>query len=205
MRQAFLGYTTRSLLVCVVLGAFTAAVLHLARFIGMLLLAVAPWLGSPSALIPWFAFIIVAALLVQRPGAAVLTALIGTVAGVGAMSLMAGVVVEAVFLVGRAVRRRRRGAIAPVGDRAELWLAVTAGILTGGMSYATLFTIQEFLALPAGLIVLGLVVRIVAGILYGWLAFAVVRGLLRAGFDPGGPRRARRRESTTSPSAGSPR
>lgn len=35
-------FTTRSLLVCVVLGAFTAALLHIARLVGVMFLAAAP-------------------------------------------------------------------------------------------------------------------------------------------------------------------
>lgn len=185
-------FTTRALLLCVVLGAFTAAILHLARIVGMLLLATAPWLGSPSALIPWFVMILVAAILVPRAGAALLTSLIGTIAGVGTMSLMAGIVIELVFLIARAIRRRR-GTEPEVGDRRDLWISIVAAVLVGAMSFAMLFAIKEFQALTPSLMSLGIVVRIVAGIAYGALAYAIVRGLLRAGFDPIGPGRKGRR------------
>lgn len=181
-------FTTRSLLLCVVLGAFTAAILHLARIVGMMLLATAPWLGSPSALIPWFVMILVAALLVPRAGAALLTSVIGTLAGVGTMSLMAGIVIELVFISARAIQRRR-GGIAEVGDRSGLWVSIVAAVLVGAMSFGMLFAIKEFQALTPALMSLGIVVRIVAGLAYGALAYGIVRGLLGAGFDPIGPGR----------------
>lgn len=191
-RPSFLGFTTRSLLICVVLGAATIALVHLARFVGVLLFGVAPWLGRPSALVPYFVLLIVAAILVPRAGSALLASLVATVGGIGTMALMAGIMVEIGFLIGRAVQRKRRGEIAPVGDRSWLWWSVIAGWFVGLNSFALLFTFQEFLALPPGLMLAGLGVRLVAGLIYGWLAWLIVKGLLKAGFDAAGPRKGRR-------------
>ncbi|MGB4779568.1 hypothetical protein [Microbacterium sp.] len=191
-RRAFLGFTTRSLLICVVLGAATIALVHLARVVGVLFFGIAPWLGRPSALIPYFVLLIVAAILVPHAGSALLASLVATVGGVGTMALMAGLMVEIAFLIARAVQRRRRGELAPPDDRSWLWWSIVAGWLVGLNSFALLFTFQEFLALPAGLMLAGLGVRLAAGLVYGWLGWLIVRGLLRAGFDPIGTRKGRR-------------
>lgn len=184
--------TTRSLLVCVVLGAFTAVLLHVARLVGVLFLAAAPWLGSPSALIPWFCMIIVAALLIPRFGSALITSIVGTIAGVGTMSLVGGLVVELVFFIARTIRKRGgKGTLEP-GDRAGLSWSIVAGIGVGLVSYAILFTVKEFTALPVGLILAGLRIRLVAAVVYGWLSYIIVQALLNAGFDPIGPGRRTR-------------
>lgn len=131
--------------------------------------------------------IIVAALLIPRFGPALITAIVGTVAGVGTMSLVAGLVIELVFFIARALRKR--GGKDPIkpGDRAGLYWSIIAAIGVGLASYAILFTVKEFTALPMSLILAGLGIRLVAGVLYGWLAYAIVRALLNAGFDPIGP------------------
>ncbi|MGO1567259.1 hypothetical protein [Brachybacterium sp. AOP35-5H-19] len=183
------GFTTRSLLICVVLGAATAVLIHLARFVGVLLFGAAPWLGKPSALIPYFVLLIVASLLVPRFGSALIASLVGTVVGIGTMALMAGLMVEVGFAIARSVQRRTSGELAPFGDRRWLVWAMLAGCLVGLNSFALLFTFKEFQALPAGLMLAGLGVRIVAGIAYGWLAWVTVRGLLSAGLKLDGPSR----------------
>ena len=122
--------------------------------------------------------IIVAALLIPRFGPALITAIVGTVAGL---------VIELVFFIARALRKR--GGKDPIkpGDRAGLYWSIIAAIGVGLASYAILFTVKEFTALPMSLILAGLGIRLVAGVLYGWLAYAIVRALLNAGFDPIGP------------------
>ncbi|MGO3152352.1 MAG: hypothetical protein ACTIJJ_06990 [Galactobacter sp.] len=177
-----MGITTRSLLVCVVLGAFTGVLIHLGRFVGWLTLSTAPWFGSPSALIPWYLMILVAALLIPRFGPALITGLVGTAIGVGTMALVAAVCVEIVFALAR-LARRSKGGLRP-GDRAGLWWAMSAGILAGASSYSAMFTIQEFQDLPDSLQLLGLAIRIVTGALWGWLAHLIVLGLLKAGYRP---------------------
>lgn len=184
-------FNTRSLLVCVVLGAFTGAFVHLSRVLGVMFWTTAPWLGAPAPIVPWYLMIIVAALLVPRFGSALITGFIGAVVGVGTMALLAAIVIEAVFGLFRA-QARRSGAEVAVGARRTLWWAVTAGIAAGVMSYGFMFTVQEFRVLDAGLMLVALAVRIVTGALFGWLAWLITRGLLKAGFtvEASGSRRA---------------
>lgn len=196
-QQTRVAFTTRSLLICVVLGAATAALVHVARFVGVLLFGVAPWLGRPSALIPYFILLIVAAILVPRLGSALIASLVATVGGIGTMALMAGIMVEIGFVIGRAVQRKRQGDIAPVGDRSWLLWSIIAGWLVGLNSYALLFTFKEFRELPAELMLAGLGVRLAAGLVYGWLSWVIVKGLLKAGFDPVGPKKGRRTTTET--------
>ena len=184
MSRALAGFTTRSLLVCVVLGAFTAAFVHLSRILGVLFWSIAPWLGAPAPVVPWYLMIIVAALLIPRFGSALITGIVGAVVGVGTMALLAALVIEAVFALARWGRRRRNAEPAPVGDRSGLWWGIIAGVLAGVMSYGFMFTVREFRLLDGALMVVALLIRIVSGAVFGWLAYLIVQGLLRAGFDP---------------------
>lgn len=186
MRRRFAGFSTRALLVCVVLGAFTAAFVHLSRILGVLFWSIAPWLGAPAPVVPWYLMILVAALLVPRFGSALITGIVGAIVGVGTMALLAALVIELVFWLSRVTQRRRSGRVAEVGDRSGLWWSIVAGIAAGVMSYGFMFTVKEFLLLPGDLMLLALVIRILTGALFGWLAYVIVRGLLRAGFDPDG-------------------
>lgn len=199
MRRTFAWFSTRTLLICVVLGAFTAAFVHLSRILGVLFWSVAPWLGAPAPVVPWFLMLIVAAILVPRFGSALIAGVIGAVVGVGTMALFAAIVIELVFLLGRwLVRRRHEGTLPAIGDRTWLWWGMLAGVAAGVMSYGFMFTVREFLVLPGELMLAALGVRIVTGAIFGWLAWLIVKGLLRAGFEPdAGRRRGRARTSTT--------
>lgn len=181
--------TTRSLLVTVVLGAFTAVLVHLSRIVGVALLGAAPWLGSPAPIIPWYLMIVVAALLIPHFGAALITGVIGAAAGVGTQALLSAIMIAIVFAIARAVLHRR-GQLPAVGERPWLPWALLSAVAATLPSLAILFTIKEFLLLDAGYWFASLGLRLVTGVLFGYLAYVIVRGLLRAGFEPERPRRA---------------
>ena len=187
-RAAHSRLTTRSLLACAVLGAFTAVLIHLSRFLGLALAAGAPWLSFPAPL-PWFLVIIAAALLVQRSGAALLTSFIGAVIGVGALSLCGGIVVEIVFLVARklgAAPARVTAAERARLPRSSLVIALISGVLVAAMMFGFMFLYKEFLLIPAELKIAAAAVRVALGLVYGWLAYVLVNALLRVGVDPQG-------------------
>lgn len=202
MKRTVMGFSTRSLLVCVVLGAFTAVLVHLSRILGVLFWSVAPWIGAPAPVIPWFLTIIMASLLIPRFGSALITSIIGTIAGVGAMALLAGIVTEIVFAIARATQRRRLGLVEDPGARSGLPWAVLAGVLAGVMSYGFMFQVAEFRVLSGELMLIALAIRVVTGAVWGFLAYLIVRGLLRAGLkvDPSGREGAPARTAT--PDAG---
>ncbi|MGO1770146.1 MAG: hypothetical protein ACTHZX_09355, partial [Microbacterium sp.] len=89
--------TSRALLACVILGALGAVIVHASRVLGVALQAGVPWLSFPAPL-PWFLGILIAPLLVRRVGAALLTSIVTTVAGFGALALCGGIVVELLFV-----------------------------------------------------------------------------------------------------------
>lgn len=159
--------TARPLMMCVVLGAFTALIVAVTRLLSLAIGASIPWLAYPSPT-PWFLPVIMAPLLVRRSGAAAITGLIGAVGG-GGMAFLAALVVEASVLPFRQ------------GRRLQLPWAVTAGVLIGFMTFGFMFIIPEFNAISPGLKALALGVRVVTGIGYGWLAWLLVRSLNRAG------------------------
>lgn len=177
-----LGLTTRSLMACVVLGAFTALLVHAARWIGLAVQATVPWLAFPAP-VPWFLGIIVAALLIPRAGAALITSVIGAVAGFGWTALVAGILIEAVFWI---VRRSRRGEPALVLSRRDILAALITGLLLGLMNVAFMFVYQEFRLMDDGVKVLAVAARLVLGVLYALLAIWITRLMVRAGIDPEG-------------------
>ena len=139
----------------------------LTRPLSLALAAAVPWLAYPAPL-PWFMPVIMAVLLLRLPGAALVTGVIVAVAG-GGMVLLAAVIAEAALLAGG--RGRRPGVV---------W-AIVVGMLIGVMTFAFMFVIPEFSAIDPGLKLLALGVRIVAGVVYGWLAVLLVERLRRAG------------------------
>lgn len=159
--------TARPLMMCVVLGAFTALIVALTRMLSLAVGASIPWLAYPAPT-PWFLPVIMAPLLVRRSGAAAITGLIGAVGG-GGMALLAALVVEAFVLPFRQ------------GWRLKLPWAMTAGVLIGFMTFGFMFIIPEFTAISSNLKALALAVRVVTGMGYGWLAWILVRSLNRAG------------------------
>lgn len=163
------AFTTRTLLVCVVLGAFSGVLAIASRVLGLALQTALPWLSFPAPL-PWFLGVLVAGLLVRRPGAALLASVVGAIVAFGALVVCGGIVVELVLL---ALRRLPRLAAA---------LAVGAGV--GLMSFGFMYLYPEFRLLPAELHLLGLAVRIVLCVGYGWFAWWLAVRLARAGFGP---------------------
>lgn len=176
-------FTTRALLACVVLGALGAVLALSSRFLSLTLQGTVPWLAFPAPL-PWFLSILVAALLIQRTGAALLTSIITTVLSFGALSLCAGIVVELAFLAVRRVQRRDDAGLPPTRSRFLLWWTFITATLVSLMSYGFMFLYQEFLLLDSGVKLLAFAIRTSLGLLYAWLAWLVAIGLLRAGVNP---------------------
>jgi hypothetical protein len=174
--------STRMLLACVVLGALGAAVVHAARILGLLLQGTLPWLSFPAPL-PWFLGILIAPLLTQRAGTALLTSLVTAVAGFGGLALCAGIVIEASFLLTRALGGRGT-ALPPPASRRWIGWAILAATLVSLMGFGFMFLYQEFLLLDEAVKLLALAVRLVLGVLYAWVAWALTGSVLRAGVDP---------------------
>lgn len=176
-------FSTRVLLACVVLGALGAVIVHASRLLGVALQGTVPWLSFPAPL-PWFLGILIAPLLTQRVGSALLTSVVTAVAGFGGLALCAGIVIEAAFVATRLLRGRSRAWPSP---RSAYWLgwAILAAVLASLLSFGFMFLYQEFLLLEGGVKLLALAVRIVIGVVYAWLAWAITIGLLRAGVNPG--------------------
>ncbi|MGO1852756.1 MAG: hypothetical protein ACTH0V_05035 [Microbacteriaceae bacterium] len=176
-------FSSRALLACVVLGALGAVITILSRVIGVALQGTVPWLSFPAP-VPWFLGILIAPILIRRAGAALLTSVVTAVASFGGLALCAGIVVEAAFLVTRWVRSRgEREWPAP---RSRWWLSwsLLAALLVSIMSFGFMFLYQEFVLLDGGIKILAFAVRIGLGLVYGWLAWLVVNGLIRAGVNP---------------------
>jgi ABC-type thiamin/hydroxymethylpyrimidine transport system permease subunit len=173
-------FSSRALLACVVLGA---VITILARVVGVALQATVPWLSFPAP-VPWFLGILIAPLLIRRPGAALLTSAVTAVASFGGLALCAGVVVEAVFLVTLRVRTRGGRGLPPTQSRTWLAWALLTAALVSAMSFGFMFLYREFQLLDDDVKLLALVVRVGLGLVYGWLAWLAARGLLRAGVDP---------------------
>lgn len=175
-------FPTRILLTCVVLGAFSAVIIHIARPLGLALQATVPWLAFPAPL-PWFLGILIAPLLTQRVGTALITSIVATIAGFGSLALGAGIIVEAIFIATRQIKGHEREW--PTAKK-PYWLgwALLAATVTSIFSFALMFMYQEFQHLDTNLKLLALAVRILLGALYAWLAWATTKGLLRAGINP---------------------
>ena len=163
--------TARPLMMCVVLGAFTALIVMGTRLLSLAIAATVPWLAYPAPT-PWFLAVIMAPLLVRLPGAALVTGVIGLVGG-GGMGVFAALIVEAM-----ALPFWRKERFSP------LW-AVTAGVLIGIMTFGFMFVVPEFTAIPLELKMLALAVRVLTGALYGWIAWVLVGALNRAGIGRG--------------------
>lgn len=176
-------FSTRALLACVVLGAFGAVLVHAARIVGVALQGSVPWLSFPAPL-PWFLGILIAALLVQRAGAALLTSVVTAIIGFGALALCAGIVIELAWLGARWLRGRSDAGLPPLRSRFWLWWSILAGVLVSLMSFGFMFLYQEFLLLDGGVKLLALVTRVGLGVLYAWLAWIIAVGLVRAGVNP---------------------
>ncbi len=173
-------FSSRALLACVVLGALGAVIVHLSRILGLALQATVPWLSFPAP-VPWFLGILVAPLLTQRAGAALLTSIVTTVAGFGALALCAGVVIDLTFM---STQRIRAHGWPPARSPFWLWWAIFASLLVSAMSFGFMFLYQEFFLLDTGLKIAALAIRIVLGVFYAWLAWFITLGLLRAGVNP---------------------
>jgi cation transporter-like permease len=166
----------------VVLGALGAVIIHAARLLGLILQGTIPWLSFPAPL-PWFLGILIAPLLTQRVGSALLTSLVTAVIGFGGLALCAGIVVELTFLAARTLRGRNQTWPPPRSPRWLVW-TIVAAVLVSLMSFGFMFLYQEFLLLDADIKLLALAMRVALGVAYAWLAWAIANGLLRAGVDP---------------------
>lgn len=163
--------TARPLMMCVVLGAFAVALVHVTRFASLGLNLSLPWLSYPAPL-PWFVPPIMAMLLIKRMGAALIVGIIGALGG-GAAVLMAGTIVELLAL------------LMLKSWRLPIWWAMLCGVLIGFASYGFMFSFPEFAVLGYELKLAALAARIVQGIIYGGLAFWLVKQLRKIGV--GGP------------------
>ncbi|MDO5729669.1 MAG: hypothetical protein Q4P71_08610 [Actinomycetaceae bacterium] len=175
--------TTRSLMACVVLGAFSAVLVHATRLVTLSIQTTLPWLAYPAP-VPYFIGIIMAPLLIRRTGVALLTGLIAAIGGFGAMALLAGIAIELVYILGRRAL--------PVTDdgpllnrRALAWSAI-AGI-AGGLSLASgVLFFKEVLALPPHLLLTGLAIKVGLGLVYGVISYYLVQALFSIGINPQG-------------------
>lgn len=176
-------FTTRALLACVVLGALGAVLVHASRILGVAFQATIPWLSFPAPL-PWFLGILVAPLLIQRSGAALLTSLVSSVIGFGALALCAGIVIELAFFALRWLRHGQGDGFPSARSTFWLWWALLSSTLVSLMSFGFMFLYQEFLLLEPGIKTLAVAIRVVLGAVYAWLAWIIARGLLQAGVNP---------------------
>lgn len=175
--------TTRSLMACVVLGAFCAVLVHATRLITISIQSALPWLAYPAP-VPYFIGIIMASLLIRRTGVALLTGLIGAIGGFGAMALLAGIAIELVFVLGR--RLLLVTADSPLLNRSAFIWACIAGI-AGGLSLASgVLFFKEVLALPSHLLLTGLAIKVTLGLVYGIIAYYLVHALFGIGINPQG-------------------
>ncbi|AHI21392.1 MULTISPECIES: ABC transporter permease [Actinomycetes] len=176
-------FSTRALLTFVVLGALGAIIVHVSRILGVALQATVPWLAFPAP-VPWFLGILIAALLIQRSGAALLTSIVTTVAGFGALALCAGIVIELTFFITRRLRSQTQPTWPPARSQFWLWWAILACAIVSLMSFGFMFFYQEFLLLDPSIKLLALIIRVGLGVLYGWGAWVMTIGLLRANVNP---------------------
>lgn len=182
--EPIVRFTTRAILACVVLGGLGAVLIHASRLLGLVLQGTLPWLAFPAPL-PWVLGILIAPLLTQRVGAALLTSAVTAIIGFGGLALCAGVVVEAGFQLARWVRGRS-GTLTWPPVSAPYWLiwALILSGLTGIMNFGFMFLFKEFLLLDPEVKLLALGVRVVLGVLYGWLSWLIARALLASGVNP---------------------
>lgn len=175
--------TTRSLMACVVLGAFCAVLVHATRLVTISIQATLPWLAYPAP-IPYFIGIIMAPLLIRRTGVALLTSLIGAIGGFGAMALLAGIAIELTFILGRRLLIVHDEM--PLLNRRSFIWACIAGI-AGGLSLSSgVLFFQEVLALPTYLLLTGFAIKVALGLVYGILSYYLVRALFSIGINPQG-------------------
>lgn len=177
--------TTRSLMTCVVLGAASAVFVWLAIALNTLLVGSVPWLAYPAPT-PMFWGTIAAVLLIRRGGMATLTGFIAALIGFGATALAAGLFVELTFFLGRRLLIVKDRAIF---NSSTLTWAMCAGGSAGlsiGLTILMMSAARD--ALPFHLIVLGIVVKIVLGVLYGAISHFIARKIFEAGVNPQGLR-----------------
>lgn len=163
----------RPLMMCVVLGAFTVAIVAITRIETIAMSTTLPWLSFPAPL-PWFVPVIMATLLVRRSGAALVTGTIGAIGG-GGMAFLAAIIVELCALPFKAEWKL------------SLWWAMLAGAGIGVMSFGFMFMFPEFAEVSAQLKIAGFIARILTSCIYGALAFWLVQKLHSIGI--GGPSR----------------
>lgn len=160
-------FTTRTLLICAALAVITAILAQLARVLGVTLQAVVPWLAFPAP-VPWFLGILIAVALFRRPGIATVTAFIGMIASAGGLVLVGGIIVELVFLAGRY-------------RRWDPWRFYLAAALIALVNFGFMYLYGLFTALPIGLQLLALAIRLALYLGYTWLALWVTARLEQAG------------------------
>lgn len=175
--------TTRSLMACVVLGAFSAVLVHATRLITLSIQTTLPWLAYPAP-VPYFIGIIMAPLLIRRTGVALLTGLIAAIGGFGAMAFLAGIAIELVYVLGR--RALSVTDDSPLLDRRAFAWSCVAGI-AGGLSLASgVLFFKEVLALPPHLLLTGLAIKLILGLVYGIISYYLVQALFSIGINPQG-------------------
>lgn len=160
--------SARPLMICVVLGAFSAILIWITKWMTITVTAAIPWLSFPAPL-PFWVPILVAPLLLKRQWVALITAVIAAVLSAGAMAVFVALCIEVMVFL-----RKNRQALS-VG-----WVLLN-GVVIGLMTFGFMFLFPEFSQLPMPLILLALAIRLVTNVVYAYLAWIVARALQGVG------------------------
>ncbi|MBN9643529.1 hypothetical protein ACFSSC_03510 [Corynebacterium mendelii] len=179
--------TTRSLLACAVFGAASAPFVWAAIALNTALAAVAPWLAYPTPA-PFMAGALVSAMLIRKPGAALLAGIATVIVGLGLMSLLTTAFVELAALLFRPLLRIGD---APLFGRRVLLFSLAAGALSGvGLSSGIFMISAVREALPWELLLAGSVAKIAICAGWGLVSFFIAKALYNVGVNPQGLRPA---------------
>lgn len=160
--------SARPLMTCVVLGAFSAVLIWITKWMTISVTAAIPWISFPAPL-PFWVPILVAPLLLKRQWVALITAVIAAVLSAGAMAIFVAICIEIVVFL-----RRNR-------DQLSVGWVLSNGVLIGLMTFGFMFLFPEFSQLPLTYILLACVIRLVTNVVYAYLAWLAARALQRAG------------------------
>lgn len=175
--------TTRSLMACAVFGATSAVFVWLAIFLNPVMSGTLPWLAFPAPT-PFFIGSLLSVLVIRKAGVATLAGAITTIIGYGAMALLAGLFVELVAFLGKRLLVPVKGNFYTA--RTFIWALLGGAAGGAGIASGIFMVAAARESLSWELLLLGSVIKILIGMIYGTIGYWIARTIFAAGTNPQG-------------------